>query len=732
MQKKRESFEKLVMCVAVVALVVWFGVLSACATDAGEPRMTSGPRVVHHAVPAIDADPIHNPAGSQMLVAQLTIVPTCDGYIDATEWADAYMYDISDTTGQSDGIVDPPGTVILWLKQDDIGVYFAIRNNADATLDDYDQCGLYFDDNHDGCFSSSATTEGNQWLEYHPTGSLVNWRWIQDTDCGFPPSYVCSGDDFGAAYPWTPSCFGIGIGPTGVVDYEIMIPYGSVDEHLDLTMPPDSLGFFIYCYDYGTGNFHGEWPNQGRADTWREPCYYGHLVCEAGEPWADHKMHFPQLPDEIGWDVLSTAPRICADDWQCSETGWVTDIHFWGSWKDLDGVPQTDDYPPGGEMPEFAVFILRNIPADLDTHWSRPGEILWEWWGEIPGTPLDPPTYEGWYDPDTGFALCNDHTPYWRYDFFVEQAYPPADSFFQYQDSIYWLAVAPVDTDLPYQWGWKNSRDHFMDDATYSDDPYTGPWFEMYEPPRCNWFDAFFITGTVSDYGSTNYYGDGWYYYPMFGWTNMWFYDNPFTYEHEKHIWMEFYLEDLTADAEFALNWSTPEWDEMGMGRPPLPEDGYEDIFIGRQQFPVVYGWNTVDFWLPHNPEWISIDFRGTMFFVNGWIWHECVGTSLDLAFVITGEPPAVICGDVNNDGIVNIGDVVYMVGYLYKSGPAPIPMPCVGDVNNDDIVNVGDIVYLVAYLYKGGPAPDPNCCNPAWKNSESDSTPRGEHWWIR
>jgi len=91
-------------------------------------------------------------------------------------------------------------------------------------------------------------------------------------------------------------------------------------------------------------------------------------------------------------------------------------------------------------------------------------------------------------------------------------------------------------------------------------------------------------------------------------------------------------------------------------------------------------------------------------------------GLTLDLAFVITTSEVPVICGDVNNDGIVNVGDIVYLVSYLYKGGPAPIPMPCVGDVNNDDIVNVGDIVYLVSYLYKGGPVPNPNCCNPPWK----------------
>ena len=68
-------------------------------------------------------------------------------------------------------------------------------------------------------------------------------------------------------------------------------------------------------------------------------------------------------------------------------------------------------------------------------------------------------------------------------------------------------------------------------------------------------------------------------------------------------------------------------------------------------------------------------------------------------------------CGDVNGDGIINVGDIVFLVSYLYKSGPAPDPA-CVGDVNCDAIVNVGDVVYLVSYLYKGGPVPCPECCS--------------------
>ncbi|MGB2803709.1 MAG: M20/M25/M40 family metallo-hydrolase [Candidatus Zixiibacteriota bacterium] len=63
------------------------------------------------------------------------------------------------------------------------------------------------------------------------------------------------------------------------------------------------------------------------------------------------------------------------------------------------------------------------------------------------------------------------------------------------------------------------------------------------------------------------------------------------------------------------------------------------------------------------------------------------------------------ILGDVNEDLIIDVGDVVYLINYLYKNGPAPDPVEA-GDVNCDDIVNVGDVVYLVSYLYKGGPPP--------------------------
>ena len=65
--------------------------------------------------------------------------------------------------------------------------------------------------------------------------------------------------------------------------------------------------------------------------------------------------------------------------------------------------------------------------------------------------------------------------------------------------------------------------------------------------------------------------------------------------------------------------------------------------------------------------------------------------------------------GDTNGDQEVTISDVVYLVNYLFKSGPAPDPIQA-GDVNCDDNADIIDAVYIVNYLFKGGPPPgDPD-----------------------
>jgi hypothetical protein len=62
-------------------------------------------------------------------------------------------------------------------------------------------------------------------------------------------------------------------------------------------------------------------------------------------------------------------------------------------------------------------------------------------------------------------------------------------------------------------------------------------------------------------------------------------------------------------------------------------------------------------------------------------------------------------CGDTNGDDDVNILDIVYLINYKYKSGPAPEPLIS-ADVNNDSDINILDIVYLINYKYNNGPEP--------------------------
>lgn len=63
------------------------------------------------------------------------------------------------------------------------------------------------------------------------------------------------------------------------------------------------------------------------------------------------------------------------------------------------------------------------------------------------------------------------------------------------------------------------------------------------------------------------------------------------------------------------------------------------------------------------------------------------------------------ICADINDNGEINLLDIVYLMNYLYQGGPPPEWMES-ADVNGNGDINLLDIVYLIAYLYQGGPEP--------------------------
>jgi hypothetical protein len=67
--------------------------------------------------------------------------------------------------------------------------------------------------------------------------------------------------------------------------------------------------------------------------------------------------------------------------------------------------------------------------------------------------------------------------------------------------------------------------------------------------------------------------------------------------------------------------------------------------------------------------------------------------------------------GDANRDGTTNVGDVVYIINYVFKGGDAPI-CPKEGDPNSDCSINVGDAVFLISYIFKQGDTPECGCAN--------------------
>jgi hypothetical protein len=67
------------------------------------------------------------------------------------------------------------------------------------------------------------------------------------------------------------------------------------------------------------------------------------------------------------------------------------------------------------------------------------------------------------------------------------------------------------------------------------------------------------------------------------------------------------------------------------------------------------------------------------------------------------------ICGDADHGGFVNITDMVYLLSYIFRNGPEPIPYEA-GDVDCNGFVNISDVVYVKNYIFLGGPEPCAAC----------------------
>lgn len=183
-------------------------------------------------------------------------------------------------------------------------------------------------------------------------------------------------------------------------------------------------------------------------------------------PGDPYKMHYPQLPDltPTGVDVLATLNpmnppnwKILADDFLCTETGPISDVHIWGSWlNDLVG--------------QNTMFKLSIHLDDRTGPYSKPGPEVWSAVflpGQYSFRPYGPPTTEQFFDPNLNQFIGLD-TQVWQYNFVNIQ-----NPFIQEQGTIYWLDVQAMDPDPMVLFGWKTTNPletpHFEDDAVFGD-----------------------------------------------------------------------------------------------------------------------------------------------------------------------------------------------------------------------------------------------------------------------
>ena len=80
------------------------------------------------------------------------------------------------------------------------------------------------------------------------------------------------------------------------------------------------------------------------------------------------------------------------------------------------------------------------------------------------------------------------------------------------------------------------------------------------------------------------------------------------------------------------------------------------------------------------------------------------------------GPPPEgnfTLPGDCNNDGTLDLSDVIHLLGFLFQGNPESLP--CLSeagnldlmDVNTDGAIDLSDSIFLLAFLFQGGGPPD-------------------------
>ncbi|MBI5866152.1 MAG: hypothetical protein HZB38_16910 [Planctomycetes bacterium] len=222
--------------------------------------------------------------------------------------------------------------------------------------------------------------------------------------------------------------------PSGGGDY----PFGWKTKPRDPTSPaPDAA---VRIFD-PTAPHPGMLWGMGEPITWPDEQSRWDLAFELTTkrqaPGFDFKWDQPPVPNPdmppcfMGWDEVSNwqMPPIVADDWVCLDQRPVTDIHWWGSYRNWD-----QPAPPGARPVAFHIGVWTDVPAGPEP-FSHPGVMLWQWL-----VPIDQvaETY-------VGCDFFPPFTPIPESCFLYTYNIPQPEWFYQEMPgTIFWLSISAI------------------------------------------------------------------------------------------------------------------------------------------------------------------------------------------------------------------------------------------------------------------------------------------------
>ena len=194
-------------------------------------------------------------------------------------------------------------------------------------------------------------------------------------------------------------------------------------------------------------------------------------------------VKYVQWPNPFGYDVwnstpfppgVTDGPWVLADDFICTNTGPITDIHLWGSWLNNQVSSNTTT---------FWIAMFADVPANPpNVPFSHPGGLIWEQCF-APGQyseSLYGSGQEYFLDPGPPQIVGSD-SQIWYYCFYPTN--PPIQQGSTSNPKTYWLAVfAQMPTGAQSPFGWKTTTNVQHDISVHA------PWPGVFCPTN--------ITGT--------------------------------------------------------------------------------------------------------------------------------------------------------------------------------------------------------------------------------------------